>query len=376
DILNFQYYGIKSTRSNTAFKLQYKDNIFSAKSFDDVYLNVVNSDVTISNLALEFKKNNLYIKNPILSFGKFTQTRVYARYDFEKQQAHFSLNDLKIKNPKTGKTIFSKNKVLLNASVNNNNLKIESRESRSSFNLNSERWSLQLRALENLYRNSDLMKKYHIDNGEIEFYKKLTDSTTHFKAKINYPYKLIIQNGKPLKEYDIIGKIDGRYAVYDFCNVQYHDKILTAQLQHQNGKAGFKLEDQKFHLYGEGFGDQFMEKLFIFSKFKDGKFAFNIDGNLDKFSGTFLIEKSTLMDYVLLNNVLAFINTVPSLVTFSVPGYSKNGLYMNHAYLKFGYEKGIFNIDEMYMDSKELKIFANGKADIKNDTIDMNMNLK
>jgi hypothetical protein len=442
DILNFQYYGIKSTRSNTAFKLQYKDNIFSAKSFDDVYLNVVNSDVTISNLALEFKKNNLYIKNPILSFGKFTQTRVYARYDFEKQQAHFSLNDLKIKNPKTGKTIFSKNKVLLNASVNNNNLKIESKESRSSFNLNNERWSLQLRALENLYRNSDLMKKYHIDNGEIEFYKKLTDSTTHFKAKINYPYKLIIQNGKPLKEYDIIGRItkkqnvyikinkkinialkdtvkiniqdsnislpetlkmfsqmdnnesnnsvnvnlkalnsalylgDGRYAVYDFCNVQYHDKILTAQIQHQNGKAGFKLEDQKFHLYGEGFGDQFMEKLFIFSKFKDGKFAFNIDGNLDKFSGTFLIEKSTLMDYVLLNNVLAFINTVPSLVTFSVPGYSKNGLYMNHAYLKFGYEKGIFNIDEMYMDSKELKIFANGKADIKNDTIDMNMSLK
>lgn len=442
DILNFQYNGIKSTRSNTAFNLQYKDKVFSAKSLDDIYLEVVNSDVTVSNLLIEFKKDNLYIKNPTLSFGKFTQTRVHARYDFEKQKAHFSLNDLNIKNPKTGKTIFSKNKVLLNASVNNNNLKIESRESRSSFNLNSERWSLQLRALENLYRNSDLMKKYHIENGEIEFYKKLTDSTTHFKAKINYPYKLIMKNGEPLKEYDITGRVtkkqnvylkinkkiniafkesvniniqdsnislpetlkmfsqldnnesnnslninlkalnsaiylgDGRYAVYDSCEAQYHDKIFTAQLEHQKGKAGFKLEDQKFHLYGEGFGDKFMEKLFIFSKFKDGKFDFNIDGSLDKFSGTFLIEKSTLMDYILLNNVLAFINTVPSLVTFSVPGYSKNGLYMSHAYLKFDYEKGVFNINEMYMDSKELKISATGKADIKNDSINMNMNLK
>ena len=442
DILNFQYNGIKSTRSNTPFKLRYEDKVFSAKSLDNIYLNIVNSDVMVSNLTLEYKKENLYIKNPILSFGKFTNTRIYARYDFEKKQAHFSLNDLNIKNPRNGKTIFSKNKVLLNASVKENGLTIESKESRSSFNLNDERWSLNLRALENLYRYSDLMKKYHIENGEVEFYKKLTDDTTHFKAKINYPYKLLIKNGQPLDEYTLTGRIsknqnvyikinqkvnialkdtvsiniqdsnvslpevlkmfsdldnndsnssvdvnlkalnsaiylgDGRYAVYDTLKAQYHDKIFTAQLKHKNGKAGFKLEDQKFHLYGEDFGDQFMEKLFIFSKFKDGKFDFNIDGTLDKFSGIFLVEKSTLMDYVLLNNVLAFINTVPSLVTFSVPGYSKNGLFMNHAYLKFDYNKGVYNINEMYMDSKELKISASGKADTINDTVDMSMNLK
>ncbi|WP_428737878.1 AsmA-like C-terminal domain-containing protein [Sulfurimonas sp.] len=442
DLLNFQYAGIKSTRSNTPFKLEYKDNVFSIKSLDDIYLNIINSDITVSNLTLELKNNNLYIKNPTISFGKFTKTRLYARYDFQKQKAHFSFNDLVIKNPKTPTTIFKKKKVLLSASIKDDGLKIESLESRSSFSVDNEKWSLKLSALENLSRYSDLMKKYHIDNGEIEFYKKLDDNTTRFQGKINYPYKILMHDNQPVKEYNISGRVtkkqnvyikvnqnvnisvkddvaitlhnsavslpeitklfstvdnnesntsvdvtlkafnsmiylgDGRNALYDTFMAQYHNNIFTAQLQHQNGKAGFKLEDQNFHLYGEGFGDQFMEKLFIFSKFKNGTFDFNVDGTLNKYSGVFLIEKSTLMDYRLLNNVLAFINTIPSLITFSIPGYSKNGLFMNHAYLKFDYDHGIYNVNEMYMDSKELKISATGKADVKNDSVDMSMTLK
>lgn len=169
---------------------------------------------------------------------------------------------------------------------------------------------------------------------------------------------------------------DNRYAMADTLKLQYHNKILTAQMRYFQGEAGFKLEGKKFHLYGKNFNDKFMEKLFIFSKFKGGDLQFNIDGSLDHYKGVVLIENSTLRDYTVLNNVLAFINTVPSLVTFSVPGYSKNGLFMNHAYVKFDYENENYNIDEMYMDSKELKISAQGDISTKNDTVDMSMNLK
>lgn len=443
DILNFKYFGIKSTRSNTPFKLLYEQNKFSLKAIDDIYLNAVSTDVKISNLALELTDEYLYAKNPTLSFGKFTQARLYAKYDLEKQKAHFSLNDLVITNPRNNKTLYSNKKVLLNASIKEDKIKIESKELRSTFNLDNKQWSLKLNSLENLYRQSDFMRKYHLDNGEVEVYKKLNDDTTRFKAKINYPYKFLYDGTQPVENYKITGRLtkkqniyvrvnhnvniaikddininiqdsnislpetmklfssidtnesnesntdvnikalnsaiyfgNSRYAISDNFLMQYHNHIITAQLEHKKGKAGFKLEDNKFHLYGEGFGDEFMGKLFVFSKFKNGTFDFNIDGTLDKYSGTLLIQKSTLLDYFLLNNVLAFINTVPSLVTFSVPGYSQNGVYMNHAYLKFDYAKGIYTIDEMYMDSKELKISAQGKANVDEDTINMSMNLK
>ncbi len=445
DILNFQYNGIKSTQSNTPFKLQYKNNILTINALDDIFLQAVSSELKLSKLSLKLDEQNLYIKSPLLSFGKFTQARVNTKYDLTTNKAHFSLNDLSIKNPKNNKLIYKNNKVLLNASIKDDKIRIASTELRSTFYLDNEQWSLRLHSLENLYRKSDLMQKYHLTNGSVKIYKKLNEEITRFKAQIDYPYKLLYENNKPVDLYNIEGNLttnqnvyiqvnnavdiaveenvninidksnislpqtieflssidnndsnnsnepahinitalnsniylgDNRYAIADDLKIQYHDHILTAQLKHLNGKAGFKLENNQFHLYGEGFNDQFMDKLFTFSKFKDGTFDFNVNGSLDKYSGVFLIEKSTLLDYVLLNNVLAFINTVPSLITFSVPGYSQNGLYMNHSYLKFDYDNGEYTVNEMYMDSKELKISANGKVNIKKDSVDMEMNLQ
>ncbi|MDH4943945.1 AsmA-like C-terminal domain-containing protein [Sulfurimonas sp. C5] len=443
DILNFKYYGIKSTRSNTQLKLNYKNNMFLLTADDDIYLDVVNSELKISNLVLKYQDNSIYLKKPMISFGKFTQAQVYAQYNIDTQQAHFSLENLLIKNPKNDKILYSNDKVSLNASIMDDQIQINSKELGATFNLDNTQWSLKLNDLKNLYKESDFLKKYHLTDGKVRIYKQLNDDTTKFKATLNYPYKLLYKDNKPVELYQISGKItkkqnlyikvndkinitvngdikinvhdnnislpetlkwistldnndsnessaninisalnsaiylgNDRYALADTLTVQYHHNILTAQLQHINGKAGFKLEHNNFHLYGEGFGDQFMGNLFIFSKFKSGTFDFNIEGTLDKYSGILLIEKSTLLDYVLLNNVLAFVNTVPSLITFSIPGYSQNGLYMNHAYVKFDYEKGIFNINEMYMDSKELKIAADGTADLKNDKIDLSLNLK
>ncbi|QOP41311.1 AsmA-like C-terminal domain-containing protein [Sulfurimonas marina] len=445
DILNFQYNGIKSTQSNTPLKLQYKDSVLTLNALDDIFLQAVSSELKLSKLSLKLEDQNLYIQSPLLTFGKFTQARVNTKYDLSTNKAHFSLNDLIIRNPKNNKIIYKNKKVLLNASIEDDKIRIASTELRSTFNLDSKQWSLKLHSLENLYRQSDLMQKYHLTDGKVNIYKKSNEEITRFKAELNYPYKLLYENNKPVDLYKIEGKLttkqnvyiqvnktidiavednvdinihdsnislphtieflssidsndsnsskgaanvnitasnsniylgDNRYAISDDLKIQYHDHILTAQLQHLNGKAGFKLENNQFHLYGEGFNDKFMDRLFTFSKFKDGTFDFNVHGSLDKYSGVFLIEKSTLLDYVLLNNVLAFINTVPSLITFSVPGYSKNGLYMNHTYLKFDYNKGIYDINEMYMDSKELKISANGKVNLKNDSVDMEMNLQ
>jgi len=169
---------------------------------------------------------------------------------------------------------------------------------------------------------------------------------------------------------------NNRYILSDKITMQYYDKILTAQLLHKKGFAGLKYKDGTFHLYGDGFGDTFMQKLLSLSKFKGGTLEFSMQGKLDDYNAVFFINNTTIKDYKLINNILAFINTVPSLMTFSIPGYNKDGLAVKEAYMKFHALNGYFNISDIYLDSKELKILGKGKASIDQDMIDILLNLK
>jgi len=169
---------------------------------------------------------------------------------------------------------------------------------------------------------------------------------------------------------------NNRYILADTINLQHYKGITTAQLYYAKGKASFKLQDQNFHLYGENFNGTFMDKLFSLSKFTGGSLDFSLKGTLSEYDGTFFIKDTRIHDYVLLNNILAFINTIPSLATFSLPGYAKNGLHIDNAYMKFHLKNHIFTISDIYIGSKEIKILGKGTASVKYDTIDLALNLK
>lgn len=167
-----------------------------------------------------------------------------------------------------------------------------------------------------------------------------------------------------------------RRIVSDSIDLQYLNNAVTAQLIHHEANAGFKLENNKFHLYGDKFDDKFMENLFALSRFKDGALAFTISGSTKEYDGTFIIKDTAVLDYKILNNVLAFVNTIPSLVTFSLPGYSSKGLPVKEAYMKFKAKDDIYNITDMSLNSPELKILGRGVANFKADTINLDLNLQ
>jgi len=167
-----------------------------------------------------------------------------------------------------------------------------------------------------------------------------------------------------------------RRAIADKINLQYYDNIATAQLIHQGATAGFKLQDNNFFLYGEDFNDIFMDNLFALSRFKGGSFDFSIKGSLEEYVGILYVKDTTVIEYKLLNNILAFINTIPSLVTFSLPGYNKNGLSIQNSYINFSFANDQYTLKDISLESKEMDIYGNGKASYKENTIDLNLNLK
>ncbi len=169
---------------------------------------------------------------------------------------------------------------------------------------------------------------------------------------------------------------ENRHAIADDIELQYFNNVVTAQLRHKNAHAGFELKDKKFYLFGENFNDKFMENLFSMSKFKDGTLSFSMAGSTQEYDGLLHVKETTILDYKILNNILAFVNTIPSLITFSLPGYSKKGLEVKNAYMNFHSKNNIINIENISLNSKEMNIVGKGNASFENDTIDLNLNLK
>ena len=169
---------------------------------------------------------------------------------------------------------------------------------------------------------------------------------------------------------------DNRRIVSEKIDVQYFEGSVMAQLYHKEGEAGFRYENKNFDLYGEKFNAEFMENLFYLSKFKGGTFSFSMNGTFKDYNGIFYIKETTIVEYKILNNILAFVNTIPSLVTFSLPGYSTKGLFANQAYMKFNAKDGALDISDIYLESQEMTILGKGSADYLKDTINLELNLK
>ena len=167
-----------------------------------------------------------------------------------------------------------------------------------------------------------------------------------------------------------------RHAISDSLHVLYKNDILSGKLLYEEGVAQLKLADNKFSLQGRHFNDMFINNLFSLSKFKGGTLNFDLGGTPQKYNGIFTIDDSTLVDYVIFNNILAFVNTVPALLTFSLPDYNKNGFKIKEAYTEFTFENNLYTINDIYFDSKELDVLGKGEVSIKNNTIDLDINLK
>lgn len=151
---------------------------------------------------------------------------------------------------------------------------------------------------------------------------------------------------------------------------------LDAQMTHIKGSAKLRMKDGIYYVKGDHFNDIFMENLFAFSDFKGGDMSFELTGKVDDFQGIMRIENATLKEYKLLNNVLSFINTIPSLATFSLPNYNTTGLPLKEAYSHYTFRNHQLNIDNFTLNSPELKMVGEGKINYKEDSILGTLTLK
>ena len=157
-------------------------------------------------------------------------------------------------------------------------------------------------------------------------------------------------------------KIDGENFIFDN---SYQEETMI-----------IKQSDKKFSVISKNLTDNFINSIAGKNLFKNGLFEFYADGNNSKqFDGIFKFKNTIIKDMESYSNLMAFMHTIPSLLTLKNPGFNESGYAVTDAYIDFTREEDIINIHELVINGKSTDITGIGTINIETGQIDIDLQI-
>jgi hypothetical protein len=440
--------GLLMHKNPIDFHIKLHQDTLTASTTQSSSWSMRNQIFTLSPFSIVSNKNSLIFNNIKVNIENQLDAMLQGEYHWNNHQGAISLTQMSGHNPKISTYIDLKKRQEMTMDFSKEVPTFRSDSlgiSITPFNLG---WKMDIDDISLLSKNSPLLTDYELNHGNMVLFYTPQDNHITFNGTIQYPYRIMIVNEKPLSSYQFNGShIDGktkiivnnkltiqhdraidieadsigihggellrwlsssqrerknnksattedpqiirvnttnihlyltqnRQILSDTLQATLADNTLKATLIHSKGVANLTMKDDIFYLQGNHFGDKFMENLFAFSNFEGGNLSFTAQGKTDSFEGVVRIENTTLKEYIVLNNILSFVNTIPSLVTFSLPNYNTKGLFVKETYSHFTYQKQQFGLDNYTLNSPELKIGGTANVNMINDSITGTLTLK
>lgn len=164
-------------------------------------------------------------------------------------------------------------------------------------------------------------------------------------------------------------------VISDTLNGSYIDGKWRAQLHHGKGKATFTYENDQFYLEGQNLNNDFMEALSSRIQLTQGEMNIAAQGRLDEYSVLIGADDLVVRDFAPLNNILAFLDTIPALITFSWPEFSTQGFPITSAVAGVTAKNGLITIESLTMQSPVTNMTGTGWADRNTRQIDLDFNM-
>ncbi|BHH86102.1 hypothetical protein LA52FAK_43910 [Desulforhopalus sp. 52FAK] len=162
----------------------------------------------------------------------------------------------------------------------------------------------------------------------------------------------------------------------DTINLELHGGKLQMRLRHGSGKILLHQEEGHFMVDGNDLNDEFMGALIQNSRFHGGRMSMAAVGTFDGVTAILDIKNTVLKKLAIMNNLMAFIDTVPALATFSLPQYHTSGLPIDSAAVGVKYKNNVASFESIEVMSPEFHAKGKGEIDFLKNQIDMNIQLK
>jgi len=145
------------------------------------------------------------------------------------------------------------------------------------------------------------------------------------------------------------------------------------------GKTHFeyKKKNTEMYLHTTSMNDYFANTLLGSTYFSQGDFSLKLEGiHSQENHGTFIMQKSYIKDLKFFNNLMATINTIPSLIIFKDPSFSQEGYFVHDGYINFEQKGNKIIIKDMLLRGNSADIVGSGSVNRDTNEVDLNLKIR
>ncbi|SQH71244.1 Putative periplasmic protein [Helicobacter mustelae] len=160
----------------------------------------------------------------------------------------------------------------------------------------------------------------------------------------------------------------------DEINIRFRDQRTLASLTYKNGIANVDFLDGSIYIKASNFSADFINMVAKKELLHGGLFTL-IGAYKDSiFSGELKMQNTLFKNFVVLQNLISLIDTIPSLVVFRNPNLGVKGYEVSQGSVIFGINKDFLGLEKIHLIGDTMDIDGSGIVQFKNK--DMNINLQ
>jgi len=162
----------------------------------------------------------------------------------------------------------------------------------------------------------------------------------------------------------------------------YEVKMTTSpysvlfESKHRAGTIYAILYGDDMKIVGKNLPDTVIHGIPALEDLYGGSFDFDAVGKTGDFKGTITFRNTLWAKSAVYNNILATINTIPSLLTLKSPGFNEKGFKIKKGAIAYHYKKPLFTFDKISIYGESANIFGQGSIDFAKSWIDVAMKIQ
>ncbi len=150
---------------------------------------------------------------------------------------------------------------------------------------------------------------------------------------------------------------------------------ISLGTQLEKGHLLFENTGGKIHITGTDLDGKIAEPFIHFADFSGGTIDFTLEGTADNYTGYLEFNNVLMKDYLVMNNVIAFLNSIPALATLSSPGFDEGGYRVKEGLASFEVNGKLLTIRRLRADGSTVNCEAQGWVNFADRTLDVDLEL-
>ncbi|WP_233704085.1 YhdP family protein [Helicobacter mesocricetorum] len=168
-------------------------------------------------------------------------------------------------------------------------------------------------------------------------------------------------------------------------NILFKDKMLLSDdfsfsivgdeikgtLKYKNGVADIYKKSHFYTIDAREFGDEFINTFIKKNAFHQGRFFLNANTNLQGvLIGEIKLFNTSINELNILQNFMAFIDTIPALLSLKNPGFNQDGYYIKNGTIQFGLNEEFLAIQSLELNGSSIDIKGKGILSLSDNNLD------